>query len=138
MNRLLSVFLLALAVHGLSPETLDPWRGWVTFKQYARDVNEAPDPGVSVQFTREGRQNASRLIFLRQVVHAEGDWLAPVGGVVCEFAFSWAPRRGSAWDEWSFEYPSFDRFVDVVEQHPTFQDLMVRHPVWSAVYWQGA
>ena len=49
---LLHMLLALLATRGLMPETLDPWRGWVAFKRYARLVNEVPDPGVSVQITR--------------------------------------------------------------------------------------
>ena len=43
-----------------------------------------------------------------------------------------------AWDRWSFDYSSFDRFVDVVEQEPMFQDLTVTRPLRSAVYWEEA
>ena len=45
---LVAAFLSILAARGLHAETLDPWRGWVAFKQFAREVAEEPDPGVSV------------------------------------------------------------------------------------------
>jgi hypothetical protein len=78
---LLEMLLLALAAHGLGPTALDPWRGWVVFKEFARAAAEAPDPGVSVQVTR---------------------------------------------------------FVDLVEESPSFQDLIVTPPLTSAVYWLEA
>ncbi len=43
------MLLSLLANKGLAGEALDPWRGWVTFKEYARLVDEVPDPGISVQ-----------------------------------------------------------------------------------------
>ena len=138
MSRLLPVFLLTLAAHGLAPETLDPWRGWLAFKEYARAVHEDPDPGVSVQFTRTTEDRKTRLLFLRQAVRADHGWLSPVGGVACEFTFAWAQRSSSAWDHWSFDHASFERFVDVVEQEPIFQNLIVTRPLRSAVYWEEA
>ena len=119
MQRLLSVFLLTLAAHGLGPEGLDPWHAWIAFKEFARAVHEVPDPGVSVQFTRTSDDGGTRLIFLRQVTSHSPEWLTPVGGVVCEFTFSPTPHRTQAWDRWSFDYASFERFVDVVEQEPS-------------------
>jgi hypothetical protein len=44
----------------------------------------------------------------------------------------------AAADQWSFDYSTFDRFVDAVEQEPLFQDLIVTRPVRSAVYWEEA
>ena len=138
MNRLLPLFLLTLASHGLAPETLDPWRGWVAFKEYARSVAETPDPGVSVQFTNRTEEGRTRLLFLRQeTVESDGS-LTPVGGVVCEFTFAWRPRTAAIWDRWSFDYVSIDRFIDIVEQEPVFQDLVVTPPLRSAVYWEEA
>ena len=138
MNRLLSMFLLTLAAHGLSAETLDPWRGWVAFKEFARAANEVPDPGVSVQFTRVAEDGCTRLVLLRQETLDFDGCLTPVGGVVCEFTFVAARRGPRAWDCWSFDYSSFERFVDVVEQEPIFQDLVVTRPLRSAVYWEEA
>jgi hypothetical protein len=138
MNRLLPVFLLTLAAHGLAPGTLDPWRGWVAFKAYARAVDEDPDPGVSVQFTRTTADGTSRLLFLRQATRADWRWLIPVGGVVCEFAFPWEHRRAPAWDHCSFDHANFERFVDVVEDDPIFQDLIVTRPLGNTVYWEEA
>jgi hypothetical protein len=124
VHKLLSVFLLTLASHGLGPEGLDPWRGWIAFKEFARAVHEVPDPGVSVQFTRMGEPGESRLLYVRQVTTEPPGWLMPLGGVVCEFAFPRTRHRKPAWDRWSFDYSSFERFVDVVEQEPIFQ-------IWS-------
>lgn len=138
MHTLLSAFLLTLATHGLGPEGLDPWRGWIAFKEYARAVHEVPDPGVSVQYTRMAEHGRTRLLFLRQVTTREPGWLAPVGGVVCEFAFPRTRHRAPAWDRWSFDHSSFDRFVDIVEQEPIFQDLLVTRPIRSDVYWERA
>ena len=138
MNRLLSLFMLTLAAHGLAPEGLDPWRGWVAFKEFARAENEVPDPGVSVQFNRETEAGQTRLVFLRQETrNVEGE-LTPLGAVVCEFIFPSTADRPAAADQWSFDYSTFDRFVDVVEQEPLFQDLIVTRPLRSAVYWEEA
>jgi hypothetical protein len=135
---LFAAMLAVLAARGLSPETMDPWRGWIAFKQFAREVAETPDPGVSVQIEPTGDRGQIRLFLLRQVVVREGDRLEPTGGVVCEFTF--APRRRTPrhWEAWSFDSPTFERFVDVVEQCPLFSDLMVTRPRESAVYWEDA
>ena len=135
---LLAAMLGVLAARGLEPETLDPWRGWVAFKQFAREAAEAPDPGVSVQIEPLGHRSPIHLFFLRQAVVPDGNRLEPIGGVVCEFVF--APRRRTPryWQAWSFDSPTFERFVDVVEQCPLFADLMVTRPLGSAVYWENA
>ena len=138
MRKLLPVFLLTLAAHGLAPTALDPWHGWLAFKEFARAVNEVPDPGVSVQFTRTTEEGPSRLVFVRQTACDENGWLTPVGGVACEFTFPRARHAPPAWDRWSFDYASFERFVDAVEQEPVFQDLIVTRPLRSAVYWEEA
>ncbi len=77
---LLATLLALLATHGLGAEGLDAWRGWVVFKQFARQVAEQPD----------------------------------------------------------FDYPHFDRFVDAVEPHPDFGDLLVDRPTTSDVHWEDA
>lgn len=135
---LLAAMLGVLAARGLAPESLDPWRGWVAFKQFAREVAEAPDPGVSVQIEPLNDRRPIHLYFLRQVVVLEGNRLEPIGGVVCELTF--APRRRTPrhWQAWSFDSPDFERFVDLVEQHPLFGELMVTRPLASAVYWENA
>ena len=138
MNRLLPLFLFTLSTHGLVPEALDPWRGWLAFKEFARAVQETPDPGVSVQFTNRTEERRTRLLFARQDVVDMGGWLTPTGAVVCEFTFRWRARSAAVWDRWSFDYGSFERFVDTVEQEPVFQDLIVTPPVRSAVYWEDA
>ena len=138
MNRLLPLFLLTLASHGLEPTTLDPWRGWLAFKEFARAVNEVPDPGVSVQFTRTTERGERCLVFVRQTVHNESGRLTPTGGVVCELDFPPVRHPAASWDRWSFDYSSFDRFVDIVEQEPVFQDLMATRALRSRVYWEPA
>ena len=135
MARLLSAFLLTLGSHGLAPEVLDPWRGWVAFKEFARAVAETPDPGVSVQCTPAGTGTETRLVFLRQEAELEEGDLTPRGGIICEFTFP-ATAHAMPWERWSFDHASFERFVDVVELEPSFQDLLVTRPVRSAVYWQ--
>ena len=141
MDQRLTAFSETLASHGLAPEGLDPWRGWLAFKEYARSIREFPDPGVSVQLTRLDESHEVRLAFVRQVLRLEEERLAPVGAVVCELTFPW-PRPESArrtpveWDRWSFEHANFERFVDVVEGEPDFQDLIVTRPVRSSVYWE--
>ncbi len=72
---------------------------------------------------------------MRQVVEPIGDWLEPVGGVVCEITFRQGVRRMPEWEAWSFEAPSFDRFVDRVEGSAAFQELAVGAPLYSSVYW---
>ena len=134
---LVAALLSILAARGLDAETIDPWRGWVAFKQFAREIGEEPDPGVSVQLFHV-EDGGVRLAFVRQVLEPVGDRLEPIGGVICDFTF--APRRRPMrdWRVWSFDYTSFDRFVDVVEQHPGVSDLFVTRPLDSAVYWEEA
>lgn len=135
---LLHMLLAALAARALAPEALNPWRGWVTFKHYARLVDEVPDPGISVQIAQGPEEQVVRLLFLRQAIEPVGEWLAPVGGVVCEFTFQAEDAPQGDCEFWSFDHPSFERFVDVVEMHAEFADLMVKRPLSSAVYWEEA
>jgi hypothetical protein len=135
---LVAAFLSILATRGLDAETLDPWRGWVAFKQFAREVAEEPDPGISVQLFPVANGGAVRLAFVRQVLEPIGDRLESVGGVICDFTFALRRRPMRDWRVWSFDYASFDRFVDVVEQHPGVSDLFVTRPLDSAVYWEEA
>ena len=137
-SYLLAAFLGVLTTHGLHAEALDPWRGWVSFKEFARAVDELPDPGVSVQIMPLGDRAPIRLALVRQVLEPIGDRLEPVGGVVCAFTF--APRRHmpAEWRVWSFDSASFERFVDLVEQHAVFSDLLVTKPIASEVYWEDA
>ena len=135
---LLAALLSVLATRGLAPEALDPWRGWVAFKQFVRQVDEEPDPGVSVQISALGDRRPIQLVFVRQVLVRRGDRLEPVGGVACEFWFAQRRTTPSAFEAWSFDSPSFERFVDLVEQHPMFEDLLATQPLASAVYWQDA
>ena len=137
-STLLPCFLGLLAARGLAPEALDTWRAWIVFKQYARAVAETPDPGVSVQIECRPGSSTAHLYFVRQVVEPDEDWLRPVGGVVCEFSFSNAPASATTFEAWSFDWRSFERFVDVVEAHPGFADLVGRRPVASTVYWEEA
>lgn len=135
---LLATLMALLAARGLSPETLDPWRSWISFKQFAREVAEVPDHGVSVQITSVGRSDAVRMYFLRQVLSPEGNRLEPVGGVVCAFTFQARRAPTSDWEAWTFDSSTFERFVDLVEQYPPFGRLMNEHPVATSVYWEDA
>ena len=135
---LLELLLLALAAHGLGREGMDPWRGWVVFKQFARAAAEAPDPGVSVQVTTDPAEQTASMVFVRQVVEITPGWLEPAGGVVCEFTFRLGRREVREWEAWSFDAGSFDRFVDLVEESPVFQDLAVQPAIRSDVYWLEA
>ena len=136
-NYLLPLLLSLLGSRGLAAEALDPWRGWVVFKQFARMVAEVPDPGVSVQIT-SADEDTVHLILLRQVLEPEEDELVPVGGVIMEFSFDQAIESKAECEFWSFDSGSFDRFVDLVEGHPLFSDLMAKRPTGSWVYWQDA
>lgn len=136
-SYLLSMLLTMLAGRGLAAEALDPWRAWVIFKHYVRTVDEVPDPGVSVQLSRESAGTLT-LDFIRQVVEPDENWLEPVGGVVVSFTFA-DPEQDGKWHElWSFEHRSFERFVDAVEQTPEIADLLVRRPISSRVEWEEA
>jgi hypothetical protein len=137
-SYLLAALLGILATRGLSPEALDPWRGWVAFKEFARAVAETPDPGVSVQLEPEDGRQPIHLYLTRQVLVEDGERLEPVGAVVCEFVFAPRRRRPLEWREWSFDHSSFDRYVDAVEQYPLFADLLATRPLRSAVYWEAA
>ena len=132
---LLKTLLLALAAHGLAAEAVTPWRGWVVFKDYVRSVAEVPDPGVSVQISRDDLNGTVSLIFLRQVVEQVDDWLEPIGGVVCEITFRLGSTRLLERDIWSFDAPNFDRFADLVESSADFQKLALTKPFESSVYW---
>ena len=133
-SYLLALLLSILAARGLAAESMDPWRGWVAFKEFARRTAEMPDQGVSVQIAPA--DDRIHLFFGRQILVPERNRLEPAGAVVCEFEF--APRRRTAagWQAWSFDCPTFERFVDLVEQHPPFADLLVTRPLRSAVYWE--
>lgn len=135
---LLNTLLLAIAAHGLTPETLTPWRGWILFKEYAQSVAESPDPGVSVQISRDDADATVSLIFVRQVVEPIDDWLEPIGGVVCEMTFRQSNRRLLEWDAWSFDAPTLERFADVVEASFALEELVGTKPLISSVYWLEA
>jgi hypothetical protein len=75
---------------------------------------------------------------VRQVVEPQGDWLEPLGGVVCELRYADAPKTATAFEAWSFDSGTFEHFVDLVEQHPGFADLIARRPIESAVYWEDS
>jgi hypothetical protein len=131
------MLLTLLALNGVAPEAADPWRGWQTFKQYVRIVDEIPEPGVSVQTLRHADESTS-LVFLRQVLEEDGDRLEPVGGVIMEFNYRPASAAQPEWEIWTFDHATFERFVDHVEQHDEFADLVVKVPLRSEVYWQEA
>lgn len=135
---LLAALLAILAARGLDAESLDPWRTWIAFKQFAREVADQPDSGVSVQIAPDGDGRPLRLFLMRQILVPRGHQLEPLGGVACEFVF--APRRHTPreWREWSFDHSSFERFVDAVEQYPLFADLLTTRPLSTAVYWEEA
>ena len=109
----------------------------MAFREFALAVQETPDPGVSVQITPDPSEGTTRLVLMRQVVEADDDWLAPIGGVTCELTFASTAEHPSEWDAWSFDYPTFERFVNAVEEHPPFQELLVQRPLASVVYWQA-
>ncbi len=137
-SALLSMLLGLLSARGLAAEALDSWRAWVVFKHYVRLADEVPDPGVSVQIHRQPSSGEVSLFLVRQVVEEERDRLRPVGGVVCELTFSEPPTAAAEFEAWSFECGTFARFVDLVEQHAGFADLIARRPVRSDVYWEDA
>ena len=134
---LLTALFALLAARGLAAQCLDPWRGWVAFKEVSRQIAEHPDPGVSVQITALA-SGVRRLYYVRQVLERRGRRLEPVGGVVCEFSFAPARREQPDWDAWSLDFGTFERFVDIVEQHSAYASLMVERPVATAVYWEDA
>ena len=135
-SYLLALFLSILGARGLSAESMDPWRGWVAFKEFARRTAEVPDQGVSVQIAADGDRRSVHLFFGRQILAPEGNRLEPAGAVVCEFEFAPRRRTPSRWAAWSFDCLTFERFVDMVEQHPLFADLLLTRPLGSAVYWE--
>ena len=139
---LLLMLLAVLTTAGLDRDGLDPWRGWVAFKRYVRVVDEAPDPGISVQITPAPLEQAVKLYYVRQAVVRQvlrdevEPWLEPVGAMVCEFTFHGDPPVPEEWELWSFDCPSLEHFVDRVEQEPAFADLMTREPLRTRVYWK--
>ena len=137
IEKLFAGFIAVLAAHGLSSAGLDPWRGWLAFKEYARTTSEHPDPGMSVQVQVDG-ERVARLFLLRQSLVTAEDRMNPVGGVVCEFRFAEGPASHSGTAYWSFDYATFERFVDAVEQDPVVATLFVTKPAESRVYWEEA
>lgn len=135
-SALLSMLLGLLSARGLAAEALDSWRAWVVFKHFVRVVDETPEPGVSVQIHRQDATGEVSLFLMRQVVEPDGEWLRPVGGVVCELTFSDPPATAADFEAWSFDSGTFARFVDHVEQHPGFADLIARRPDRTDVYWE--
>lgn len=137
-SYLLAALFSVLAARGLDADALDPWRGWLAFKQFARDVAEMPDHGVSVQLIPLGDGEPIRLAFVRQRLEPVGDRLEPVGGVVCAFEFAPRRRTPTEWQAWSFDSATLDRFIDLVEQDPVVSDLLATRALSSAVYWENA
>lgn len=137
-SPLLAAFLAVLSLHGLGPEGLDPWRGWIAFKQFVRAEASGSDPGVSVQLVVDGPAAAVRLCFVRQAVDDRSADSTPIGAVVCEFTFAAPKRRPPRWELWSFDFGTLHRFVDAVEAAPAVADLMVSRPLRSRVYWEPA
>ena len=135
--HLLQMLLTLLAGKGLAPEALDPWRAWQVFKQYARIMDEVPEPGVSVQFSYHPGAQETSLVFLRQSVELqpEDQWLAPVGGVVCDLVFDGTGLLVPNRELWTFDFGTFERFVDTVERDDIFGELIVRRPIRTGVYW---
>ncbi len=134
-NQLLA-FLAILASHGLEPDALDPWRGWLAFKEYVRAATDHRDPGVSIQVTVDPWRN-TRLYLVRQVADPESEELTPVGAVICDFHF--VNREPPAEREfWTLDYSDFERFVNVVEQDPIVAALFLEQPGASDIYWEEA
>jgi hypothetical protein len=138
-SYLLQMLLTLLATNGVAPDAADPWRGWTTFTQYVRVVDEVPDPGVSVQVLCD-YDCATSLVFLRQLLKEANDWLEPVGGVVMKFSYRAGHAADDApeWEFWSFDHGTFERFVDCVEQHEEFAHLILQCPCRTRVYWLDA
>ena len=134
-GQLLQMLLALLALNGVAPEAADPWRGWEPFKQFVRTTDEIPDPGVSVQVLRNADDTTS-LVYLRQLLEPDGDRLEPAGGVVMEFNYNLTRADPGEWEIWTFDHSTLERFIDTVEQHDEFAQLVVKRPAWSAVYWQ--
>ena len=76
---LLAALLAILASHHLEADALDPWRGWVAFKEFVRQFDELPDQGISVQIASAGDHLPIHLFFVRQVLAPDGDRLEPAG-----------------------------------------------------------
>lgn len=134
---LLLSLVTVLAARGLRADALDPWRGWVAFKEFARGIAEEPDPGVSVQVSTD-EDGRAHLILLRQAFDAGGSGRYPAGGVVCEFVFPACRTRIADVEWWTFDHGTFARFVDRVEQDIVIADVLVRDVEKSSVYWEEA
>jgi hypothetical protein len=119
--------------HGISPNTKDVWRAWKVFKQFARTVDEIPDPGVSVQIY-ENESGVSVLAFVRQVVEEDEDNLQPAGGLIWEFALNEAELIEPL-ELWSFDFRTFNDFVDSVEGHPAVSPLLNGPASPGELYW---
>ncbi|HKS07110.1 MAG TPA: hypothetical protein VJR92_12440 [Gemmatimonadaceae bacterium] len=134
--QLVVAFVAILNSHGLSPESVDPWRAWLAFKEFARNTTEFPDPGVSVQVATDD-DGRSTLRFVRQLLarpEQGDDGLEPAGGVVCEFAFRLTPPPQHR-EYWTLDFGNFQRFVDAVERDPVLADLFLEKPAAQSISW---
>ena len=135
--RLLTLLLAFCASHGVAPDTPDAWSAWKTFKSFARATAEVPDPGVSVQLV-DRDDGYEHVALVRQVLLGDERWLRPTGAVVWELRFKPSGPVIEEEDIWTFDFRSFDDFVDAVEQHETIAPLLAREVSSGEIYWEAA
>jgi hypothetical protein len=121
---------------GVTPDTVNTWHAWKTFKAFARAAGDLPDSGVSVQLIEE-TDETDRLLFMRQEYADDGNELRPVGGVVWELTFDPGRGDGKELEIWSLDFRSFDDFVDAVEQNDVIAPLLSREATSGMVYWEA-
>ena len=135
--RLLTLLLAFCSSHGVSPDTQNAWHAWKTFKSFARATGEVPDPGVTVQLL-EHEDGRAHLVLARQTLLGNGEWLDPTGAVVWELTFNSSVVEGTEEEIWSLDFPSFDDFVDAVEQNEMIAPLLTKEASDGKVYWEAA
>jgi hypothetical protein len=123
---------------GLSPDALDPWEAWKTFKAYLRTVAEGVYDAAAFQcgqFEDDGGGESFYCLLVRQFSQREGQADAPVRRVVLELRYDVGQvNPGGPAEVWTHDFPSLEEFGTVVEGLPQFQGAMNARPKHTEVY----
>ena len=121
----------------LDPDHLDPWSGWLAFKEFLKhEVDGLYDAG-SVQVRPE--DDATSLFFVRQFTQRQNrransaDVL--VGRLIVEFHYEF--RALADQEIWTLDYPTLEEWASVVEGAAWFQALINQKPAFTDVYYDG-
>jgi hypothetical protein len=121
----------------LDPDHLDPWSGWIAFKEFLKQEVEGSYDAASVQVRPEGR--ATSMFFVRQFTQREdassdaADVL--LGRLIVELQYD--ARQLAEQEVWTLDYPSLEEWAAVVEGERWFQALINREPTFTDVYYDS-